>query len=332
MFVLSFVTILGIMLIAQLNPSLAVGDSFFMADPNLSGEVKGIIDINDRQEKIISHQTDIGLLSPPQAVQLQAPIKKDLITPAPTVTANSAVIFDTNSRKILYEKNGDEIVSIASLTKLMTALVVLDQDPDFAQEYMITKEDRVDGGRIFLFPGDVVTLGDLLNISLVGSANTATLAMVHALGMVETDFVSKMNTKAAQMGLRKTTFIDSVGLDPHTTSTAYELIEIAIAAFAQPKIKQAVLSDQYTFTTKQGRKRTVESTDSLLKFNKNYQILGGKTGYIDSAGFCFIGKFQNQAHRQEIVSVLLGSFDIKSRFAETDALVRWVYDSYVWLE
>lgn len=326
----AFIT-LTLILFAQFNPLVSVRDNFFINQTSASGEVMGIVEISDRQEKF-TNSAQVGNANAPyvSSTTLQAPVKKYTALPVPEITAKSAVVFDANSRKILYEKNPDDIASIASLTKLMTALVVLDQHPDFNKEYVITPEDRREGGRIFLFNGDRVTLNDLFNVSLVGSANTATVAMVHALGMVEADFVSKMNAKAVQMGLRRTTFFDPVGLNPHNTSTAYELVELVSAALAQPKIQQTVLNDHYKLTTKQGSVRMIASTDSLLQGESGYKILGGKTGYIDSAGFCFAGKFRDVNNQHDIISVVLGSSSIQSRFTETDALVTWAYNNYVW--
>jgi len=332
MFILSVIAITVVMLITQINPITIVQESFSVPKIKASGQVMGIVEIAERNEQLTVSKDDLTqeIIAPNKLIQPKTPIKKDVYMAPPDITANSAVAFDLNSRKILYEKNGDVISSIASITKLMTALVVLEQKPDFTKEYVIDKEDRREGGRIFLFWGDRVTIDDLLHASLVGSGNTETIALVHSLGMTEADFVSKMNAKAAQLGLRKTTFADPVGLSPQNTSTAYELIEIAAAAFAQPKIQKAVLSDSYTLTTKQGKTRLIESTDNLLKTEKDYQILGGKTGYLGSAGFCFVGKFQNKDLQNDIISVILGSSGVDLRFSETEQLVNWVYENYVW--
>ncbi len=91
-------------------------------------------------------------------------------------------------------------------------MVILDQEPDWEKVYEIKKDDRREGGRIHLFLGDKVTIENLFNVSLVSSANTATLALVHALDLTEAEFVDLMNAKAKDLGLTKTHFADSVGL------------------------------------------------------------------------------------------------------------------------
>jgi len=330
MFVVTLIITIIIVSISQFSPAAFVRDAFASAKPEMPGQVLGLIEINGRNEQFnASVPADVAL--PPLAPSRPAtPVKKAVYQAPPEISANSAVVFDLLSRKILYEKNPDAITAIASISKLMTALVVLDQQPDFSSEYVMQTQDRREGGRIFLFWGDRVTLDDLFHASLVGSGNSETIALVHALGMSESDFVAQMNAKAAGLGLRKTTFVDPIGLNDHNTSTAYELIEIARAALAQEKIRQTVLHDRYLLTTKQGKTRIIESTDALLGENPAYRLMGGKTGYITSAGFCFVGKFSDQNNEHDIISVVLGSQSLASRFSETDALVRWAYENYEW--
>src|SRR3989338_6559540 len=312
----------------QLSPVATARDVFDASQSTVSEAVMGIVVINERQERLSAAAGEPA--SSVYARLLVTPALKEVYQAPPEITAAAAVIFDTESRKVLYEKNPESIASIASITKLMTALVALEQEPDFGAEYVITSADRREGGRIFLFPGDRVSVDDLFHASLVGSGNTETIALVHALGMTEADFVARMNAKAAGLGLRRTTFADPVGLDDKNTSTAYELIEIVQAAMSREKIRQAVTQSSYKFITKQGKMRLIESTDALLNEAKNYQIIGGKTGYTASAGFCFAGKFADKNNKHPVVSVVLGSENVTSRFAETDSLVTWVYENHEW--
>ena len=330
MFVVTIIIAIVIAVSVQFSPAAFVRDAFASVKPEMSGQVLGLVEINGRDEQLNAARA-VDVAPPPLAVSRSAtPIRKSVYQAPPEISANSATVFDLASRKILYEKNPDEIAPIASISKLMTALVVLDQQTDFSAEYVMQTQDRREGGRIFLFWGDRVTLNDLFHASLVGSGNSETIAMIHALGMSESDFVAKMNAKAAVLGLRKTTFVDPIGLNDHNTSTAYELIEIARAALAQEKIRQTVLQNRYVFTTKQGKTRVIESTDALLGENPAYRLMGGKTGYITSAGFCFVGKFRDANNEHDLISVVLGSQSLASRFSETDALVRWAYENYTW--
>ena len=210
----------------------------------------------------------------------------------------------------------------------MTALVVLDENPDFNTEYAIREDDRREGGRINLFWGDKITINDLFNASLVGSDNTATIALVHSLGFDEQEFVAKMNKKAEELNLEKTSFADPVGLSVNNKSDVYEIAKILKEALAKDKIRNTVSKNNYILKTGQGKQRIIETTDDLLAQKKDYEILGGKTGYLESAGFCFTGKFSYNGN--EIITVVLGSEGVDLRFSDTDKLVNWTYKNYIW--
>lgn len=318
----------------QINPLTAV-QGFFISDSqaftpeqqSIEGQVMGISEAADNEFNQATTSVSESEL-PVAEIKDTTPIRKLESSDAPEITAKSAVVIDIESDKKLFSKNPDEVSSIASITKLVTALVVLVLEPDFSQEYTIQLEDRREGGRIFLFQGDGVTIEDLFNISLVGSANTATIALVRALEQTEQDFVMKMNAKVEELGLEKTVFVDPIGLSSNNKSTAYEVAKIVEVALTKEEIQEAVVQDKYILKTKQGKTKIIENTDNLLKEKNGYEVLGGKTGYLGSAGFCFAGKFSEDGH--EIVSVILGSQGEDSRFTETDELVKWVYESYVW--
>jgi len=193
---------------------------------------------------------------------------------------------------------------------------------------MITEDDRREGGRIFLFDGDRVTIKTLLNTSLVGSANTATIALVHALGLSEQEFVKKMNIKAEELELKNTYFVDPIGLSSDNISTAREVASLLEQTLANEIIQKIVSQQKYILKTKQGKQRLVESTDQLLKQKNGYEVIGGKTGYLGVAGFCFTGQFKQDEH--EIISVVLDSSGVDLRFTETDELVSWVFENYLW--
>ncbi|MDP3899853.1 MAG: serine hydrolase [bacterium] len=248
--------------------------------------------------------------------------------PMPEITAQSAIVIDADTSEVLFGKNISDITSIASITKLMTALVVLDQEIDLNQEYTITADDRREGGRIYLFNGDIVTLDNLINASLVGSGNTETIAMVHAIGYEEQQFVDKMNDKAFELGLKHTVFVDPIGLSSNNLSNSSDVAALLNIALSNEKIRGTTAKSSYRLVTKQGKTRIIENTDMLLGSNE-YEVLGGKTGYINSAGFCFAGKFQNE-NGNRIISVVLNSAGVELRFEDTKKLVDWTYNNYLW--
>lgn len=258
-------------------------------------------------------------------------VKLNPIAPKLDIIADKAVVLASNDRLVFFEKNPDEVQPIASITKLMTALVFLENNPGWESTYEITEADQVEGGLLNLAPGDEVKIKDLFNTSLIASDNGATLALVHATKLDEKSFVEKMNAKALVLDLAKTKFSDAVGLSDQNVSTAREVALLAKVALAEPEISQATESKTYQFETINGKDKKIESTDYLLfDLEKNiFQVKGGKTGYTDKAGYCFVGRFKDETGR-EIISVVLNSSGKNERFKETKSIVNWVFQNYEW--
>ena len=247
------------------------------------------------------------------------------------ITSEKSAVLSADGRTFLQANRADEIQPIASITKLMTASIFLDNNPGWDTVYEITAADNVEGGKLNLFLGDRVKVRDLFFTSLVASDNGATLALVHATGLSEKDFVAKMNSEALRLGLNNTSFADPVGLSEKNVSTAREVAKMARAAFGRPEIRQAASSREYRFTTENGTEKKVESTDYLLfdSADNPFEVLGGKTGFTDRAGYCFVGRFRND-DGQEVISVVLNSQGKNERFRESKALINWVFSSYNW--
>lgn len=247
------------------------------------------------------------------------------------ISAERGAVLAANDRFFLFTEKADEPQPIASITKLMTALVFLDNNPGWDKEYVITAEDKVEGGRLNLFLGDKVTVKDLFYTSLVASDNGATLALVHASGLSEAEFVTKMNERAERLGLKQTSFSDPIGLSEYNLSTAREVALLAQAAFRSSEISAATTKADYSFMTINGREKKIESTDYLLfdSGEKTLIVLGGKTGYTEKAGYCFVGRLKNSAGR-EVISVVLNSQDKNGRFKDSKSLANWVFTNYDW--
>lgn len=256
------------------------------------------------------------------------PVKPEI--PPYDLQASCGVIIGAPSGEF-FNKNADKKWPLASITKLATALVFLDNNPGWDEVYEIKREDRREGGKIYLFMGEKVKVKDLFYLSLVGSDNTAAIGLVNSTGLSEEEFVKKMNEKTSGMDLKNTFFYDPTGLDNNNVSTAGEIAVFARAAFSSEYISEATLTKKYEFLTLGGRKKIVYSTDDLLDvFPQNgIKIAGGKTGYTEAAGYCFVGKFIDHNGR-EMISVVLGADTKDGRFTETRNLVEWAYESYVW--
>lgn len=245
-------------------------------------------------------------------------------------SASSAIAIDLETGKILFSKNAEQESAIASMTKLMTALIFLENNPGWDEIYTIKEEDRREGGRIYLFTGEEIKVKDLFYSSLVASDNVATIGLVGATGLPLDEFIKKMNEKAEGMGLKHTRFFDPVGLNDNNVSNVLEIAKFANEALSHEEIKEATLTKYYKFKTLQGRNKIVYNTDNLLSIfpHNGIEIEGGKTGFTEAAGYCFVGKFLSEG--REIISVVLNAGDNDARFNETYELVDWVFGNYVW--
>ncbi len=250
------------------------------------------------------------------------------------LTAKSAVVLDAKSGKILFSKNAGEARPIASITKLMTALVFLDHNPGWEKVVAITEDDQRVGGIIYLAPGGKVTVRDLFNLTLISSTNEAAVALAKSTGLELVEFVNLMNAKAAELGLQNTKFVEPTGLEPGNVSTAYELSQLARAAFSQPEIVEATAKSRYNFSlANSGRKIIAYSTDDLLGSflndeNFGYRLLGAKTGYLNEAGYCLTSQIIKGEN--PIIITLLGSQTEKDRWQEAKGLAEWTYENYEW--
>lgn len=249
----------------------------------------------------------------------------------PTITdydfpAQNGLILDYNDDSLFFAKRPDRSWPIASITKLFTAYTFLDYNPGWETSYEIKAEDKREGGKIYLFTGDKVTVKDLFYFSLVGSDNTATAALVRSTGLSEAEFVEKMNTKIKELGFKNTRLVDPVGLRDGNISTAREVALFAKLALAKEEISRASLTKTYEFNTEQGRKKTITSTNELLSSfpNGGISILGGKTGHVDASGYCLVSQFKNY-DGQAIITVVLGADSDSSRFSLTRKLVDLYY-------
>jgi serine-type D-Ala-D-Ala endopeptidase (penicillin-binding protein 7) len=253
------------------------------------------------------------------------------VQPAQPITARAGIVIDEMSGQVLWQKNSDVVLPIASLTKLTTALVFLDTQPDFSREIVMDKSDQTDpdGSLLTVKPGESLTVGDLFNSSLIGSANNATKAMVRSTGLSETDFVQRMNAKVQQLGLTQTTFHEVTGLDPSNTSTVVDYSRLASFAFRNSIIRETLNKKEYTFSTINTKKsHRIKNTDLLLS-DAELHLVGAKTGYLDEAGYTFAA--QSEVNGHTITVVLFKSETSQTRFNETKALIQWVGTVFTWL-
>lgn len=254
---------------------------------------------------------------------------------APVIEAEAAIVVDLKNGLILYEKNIHEQLHIASLTKLMTTTIVLEENDGSEVATVSQNAANTDGTKIWLAPGEKITVENLLYAALIESANDSAVALAeHNAGSVEA-FVKKMNKKAYEIGLYSTSFSNPTGLDIENTppeetlngniSTAYDLTLLARYAYGKSFVRRAVSKKELEVaSTNEGLQHKLESTNQLLDSYLN--VLGLKTGTTDNAGQCFIAVIQNE-EGNDILTVVLNS---PSRFQETKLLADWTFRTYNW--
>ena len=245
------------------------------------------------------------------------------------VKAKSAAVLDVKTGAVLYSKNSGENLPIASLTKIMTALVVLD-NADLNKDVIISRNAfNTKGSKNGLAVGEKIAVENLLKIMLVNSNNIAAHALAeHTSGSVD-NFVGLMNEKADSIGLENTRFLNPSGLDSkkgNNISTAYEVARLIDYALEKPLIWKILRIQKNTVASVDGKiEHRLKNTNLLLGKLKN--ITGGKTGLTDEAGQCLVLVVGDPENNHRIISVVLNADD---RFSETEKLVKWVFGSYQW--
>ncbi len=246
------------------------------------------------------------------------------------IVSKSAVAVDVEKGEILFEKNMEEPTPIASLTKLMTALVFLEQNRNLDDTATITPWDAESSGRSCLRVGETLTLRDLLHASLMSSNNLATKTLVRVSGLPYDDFIDRMNQKAKRIGLENTHFYEPTGLDENNQSTALDCARLLTFALMDKKIAFITTMKTYAFTSlykKKIRRHQITNTNSLLFQNgsngtSSLNVKGGKTGYNGPSGWCLATLVENKDGTR-IAAVILGAPTSLTRFRETKSIIKW---------
>ncbi len=240
------------------------------------------------------------------------------------------LVAEYPSGRIVSGRNIDTKRSIASLTKLVTALTVLNEN--YKPETVLTysaKKFNVEGGNLIVKDGEKVKTKDVFNSMLVGSANNAARMLAQSNGRTEKDFVSLMNKNLDTWGMDNTKLADVTGLNVNNQSTARDLLKIFIKAYKNDTIKKSIELTSYTFKEILNKDKikthTIKNTNQLVtKKSTAYKVLASKTGYIDEAGSNLIMLTQNTKDKKTYVIITLGGTDYKNRFVEPDKIAQWI--------
>ncbi|MEK7167149.1 MAG: hypothetical protein AAB732_01950 [Patescibacteria group bacterium] len=312
----------------------------FISNASFQKDLKSMSHFNQDEEKNILLKPNAPLkqieekdTSNKNGIIIKEPIRINKQNQEIQLMAQAGIVIDLKTEKILWQKNFQEKKNIASLTKLVSASVFLETNPDLKKKIKIIKDDEIGGARLNVNFKEEITIKDLFYSGLIGSKNNAFLALVRSTGLSKKEFVEKMNNKAQKIGLKNTHFIDPTGLNSDNLSTAYEVAQLAKQIFENPEIKKILITNQYTFWTfseqKKLREITVKNTNELL--DSLLKIKAGKTGFSNEAGGCLVIQAENQKG-DEIIAVLLGNKTKEINFQEMKTLIEWIFKNYQWTE
>lgn len=242
----------------------------------------------------------------------------------PTINSRKAIVYDRKSKTILYAKNENIKCAMASTTKIMTAIVVL-ENANLSDEVTISAKAGTTGGsRLGLKKGDKITLNDLLYGLMLRSGNDAAVAIAEHVGGSVQEFAKLMNTKASELGLTNTNFVTPHGLDnsKHYT-TAYELAKLTDYALKNEKFAQ-IVGTKVTSININGISRTISNTNELLGVLNG--VVGVKTGFTNGAGRCLVT--ETKRNDKDIITVVLGADTKKDRTKDSIKLIEYAFSNF----
>lgn len=276
--------------------------------------------------KILSITFFSALILPSAAFALVMPQSGQDLADISGLNAQAYYVKDIDSGEVVMQKNADLQWTPASLTKLVTALVILDTNPKLSKAVIMSSADQsagqcTSGGACIRSKAGVkFTVDGLFHGLLLPSANNAANALARSTGLSASEFADRMNKKAAELGATSSHFQEPTGLDPSNVITASDYSKILTAAFKNNYLSQiAGLQNYYLRSTNNSRyNQTIKNTDKLLA-NQNVEILGAKTGYLRESGYNFSAIVKTSAG-QKLAVVVLGEQHLYSAFDETALL------------
>ncbi len=246
------------------------------------------------------------------------------LSSGPKIKARSAIVIDLDTGEILARKNENSRRSIASLTKLATAVVFLNSGTELLKEETVTEEDRRGAGRTRLFAGARLTLYDLFHLMLISSDNVAARVIARSTGLSEEEFVDAMNDQARSLALGNTRFVDPTGLDYRNVSTASEMARLFRQALSYDRIAMAISKTNHTYRILDGRRKYIAYNTNRLLYGR-HDIIGGKTGHIRNSGYCLALGIEDSDGRRLGV-VILGAPSNNYRYRDAHRLLASVQE------
>lgn len=240
----------------------------------------------------------------------------------PDVRAAAAIIYNPETNEVLWESHAQDQRSIASITKVMTAVVYLESNADMSEPVKVTRADVTRASTTYLRSGYTITGSDLLHLLLIGSDNAAARVLARTSPYGSEGFIRRMNEKAEELGLLSTHYADPSGLLSENVSSAYDMARLITYAAADERIGSIMRMPKATV---HAGKRTihVSSTNQIVKAG-DIDVVGGKTGFINRAGYCLATLLRLPDTGKQVAVVVLGAQSNAARFWETRHLFNWL--------
>ncbi len=238
--------------------------------------------------------------------------------------SSHAIVVDLEENTVLYEKKSDKQMPIASVTKLMTAMVILDKKLNMKEKIKIKRadRDRLRGSKSKLAYGTILTRSDMLKIALAASENRAAKALARTYPGGHEAFIAAMNAKAKALGMNDSFFKDSTGLHSKNISTPNDLIKLVIAANRYPAIRKfSTTGKDFVTDLRAGWKVEFFNTNRLVR-RKAWDINISKTGYIADSGHCLV--MHTEINNRPVAIVLLNSWGRLSKFGDSGRIQQWL--------
>ncbi len=269
-----------------------------------------------RDDILAAHNSTAGKATP------EKPASQKKWTKNPGLHSASVFVTDPSSGKVLYEKNADAVVPIASISKLMTAMVVLDAKLKLGEKLTVTQDDidTIKNTHSRLNIGTKLSRKDMLCLALMASENRAASALSRHYPGGRKAFVAAMNKKAKELKLKETHFEEATGLNSANVSSAHDLAHMVAAAHKYPLIRKFTTTPKYTLTLN-SKEETFRNTNKLVR-KSNWDISLSKTGYIKEAGRCLV-MHAKVANRPTII-VLLDSQGSLTRIGDANRIRYWI--------
>lgn len=254
----------------------------------------------------------------------QQPLAKEISAAQLRLQSSSVVVYDPVNNEVLLERQADQVRPIASLTKLMTAMVVLDAKLPMDEVITVSDDDvdRLRHSRSKLPVGVKLTRYDMLQLALAASENRAASALARSYPGGTSAFVKAMNAKARSLGMQNTHYVDSTGLHDENVSTAADLVKLTIAANEYSQISaMSTNGNDYVVDLRRNRRIEFRNTNVLVR-DKGWDVNVSKTGYIMSAGYCLV--MHTVINDRPLAMILLNSKSKYSKFGDANRIKQWL--------